>query len=168
MAGAVAVAVAVFKTDKIIGEVVASEYREGIRLVAHFTKLPKGKHGFHIHKAGDLRGEGCHGLCEHYDVGNNTHGDNPHSKGPRHTGDLGNIEIKDGENELKMKYYIKNIKVRDLWGRSIIVHEDEDDLGKGHFDDSKITGHSGARIGCAIFGRSTCQPKYNKTRKNIL
>ncbi len=61
-------AVAVIKTDKIIGEVVAYDFRGGIKLSAHFTRLPPGKHGFHIHKGGDLRGEGCHGLCEHYDV----------------------------------------------------------------------------------------------------
>jgi Cu-Zn family superoxide dismutase len=157
-------AVAVFKTDDIYGDVIVNNYRDGVKLKAHFTKLPGGKHGFHIHKAGDLRGEGCQGLCEHYDIGNNTHGDCPNSKGERHTGDLGNIELKNGLFE--KEYYIKGISVRDLWGRSIIVHQDEDDLGKGPFEDSKVTGHSGARIGCAIFGRVSCKAKYNKTRKN--
>ena len=143
-------AVAVFKTDKIEGEVVVSEYRDGVKVKAHFTKLPSGKHGFHIHKAGDLRGEGCQGLCEHYDIGSNAHGGTPEHGGER-------------------EYYIKGISPQDLWGRSIIVHDDEDDLGEGPFEDSKVTGHSGARIGCAIFGRAavgTCKPKYNKTRKN--
>jgi len=160
-------AVAVFKTDKIEGEVVISEYRDGVKVRAYFTKLPPGKHGFHIHKAGDLRGEGCHGLCEHYDIGNNAHGGAPDHKGERHIGDLGNIELKEGKCE--KDYYIKGIQPSDLWGRSIIVHDDEDDLGNGPFEDSKVTGHSGERIGCAIFGRATsgaCKPKYNKTRKN--
>jgi Cu-Zn family superoxide dismutase len=157
-------AVAVFKQDNIYGEVVVNNYREGVKVKAHFTKLPGGKHGFHIHKAGDLRGEGCHGLCEHYDIGKNSHGGSPDDKGERHTGDLGNIELKNGKFE--KEYYIKGISVRDLWGRSVIVHEDEDDLGKGPFEDSPVTGHSGARIGCAIFGRTSCPPKYNKTRKN--
>jgi Cu-Zn family superoxide dismutase len=157
-------AVAVFKTQQIEGEVLVSNYRDGVKLKAYFTKLPSGKHGFHIHKAGDLRGNGCAGLCEHYDIGNNVHGGPPpHSQ--RHTGDLGNIEIKDGKCE--KEYYIKGITIEDLWGRSIIVHADEDDLGHGPFEDSKITGHSGARIGCAIFGRIACPSaiKYNKTRK---
>jgi Cu-Zn family superoxide dismutase len=157
-------AVAVFRQDNIYGDVIVNNYRDGVKVKAYFTKLPSGKHGFHIHKAGDLRGEGCHGLCEHYDIGKNTHGDEPNSKGERHTGDLGNIELKNGKFE--REYYIKGIKVRDLWGRSIIVHKDEDDLGKGPFEDSKVTGHSGERIGCAIFGRTSCEPKYNKTRKN--
>jgi Cu/Zn superoxide dismutase len=156
--------VAVFKTDDIYGDVIVKNYREGVKVKAHFTKLPPGKHGFHIHKAGDLRGEGCHGLCEHYDIGNNSHGGSPEHDGERHTGDLGNIELKNGI--FKKEYYIKGIKVSDLWGRSIIVHEDEDDLGKGGHEDSQITGHSGKRIGCAIFGRTACKPKYNKTRKH--
>ena len=160
-------AVAVFRTDTIEGEVVVSEYQRGIKLTAHFTKLPKGKHGFHIHRAGDLRGEGCQGLCEHYDIGHNTHGDKPGSKGERHTGDLGNIEIEEGKKEVTKKYYLKGVSSRDLWGRSVIIHADEDDLGKGPFEDSMITGHSGARIGCAIFGRTICRPKYNPLRKTI-
>ena len=88
-------AVAVFKTDRIKGEVLVINYRDGVKLKANFTELPPGKHGFHIHKAGDLRGEGCHGLCEHYDIGKNTHGGSPEHGGQRHTGDLGNIELKD-------------------------------------------------------------------------
>jgi Cu-Zn family superoxide dismutase len=161
-------AVAVFTQDDIYGDVEVTNYRNGVKLKAIFTKLPPGKHGFHIHKAGDLRGEGCHGLCEHYDIGNNSHGGEPTSVGERHTGDLGNIELKNGKFE--KTYYIKGISVKDLWGRSIIVHQDIDDLGKGPFEDSKVTGHSGKRIGCAIFGRAatsnTCKPKYNQTRKN--
>ncbi len=154
-------AVAVFRTDDIYGDVVITNYRSGVKVKASFTKLPPGKHGFHIHKAGDLRGEGCQGLCEHYDIGNNSHGGSPDHNQERHTGDLGNIELKNGKCE--KEYYIKGISVKDLWGRSIIVHADEDDLGTGPFEDSKITGHSGARIGCAIFGRMSCRP--NKTRK---
>ena len=156
-------AVAVFQTKEVEGEVVVSEQGKGSKLVATFTKLPPGKHGFHIHKAGDLRGEGCQGLCEHYDIGQNVHGGSPTSKGPRHTGDLGNIEMKG--KKLRVSYDLKDVSVRELWGRSIIVHDEEDDLGKGPFEDSLITGHSGRRMGCAIFGRTACSPKYNTTRK---
>jgi Cu-Zn family superoxide dismutase len=163
-------AIAVFRTNEIYGDVIVNNYKGGVKVNAEFTKLPIGKHGFHIHKAGDLRGEGCQGLCEHYDIGKNSHGGAPDHKGERHTGDLGNIELKNGKFE--KEYYIKGITVKDLWGRSIIVHQDEDDLGKGPFEDSLVTGHSGARIGCAIFGRGICiasaagKSKNNKTRKN--
>lgn len=149
-------AVAVFNTD-VKGEVVICNKKQGVQITAIFTSLPKGKHGFHIHKAGDLRGEGCKGLCEHYDVGKHDHGDAPESykssnktRKARHTGDLGNI---DGSKK-KWSYYVKGTSVKELWGRSIIIHGDEDDLGKGGFPDSKITGHSGTRMACAIIGRS--------------
>jgi Cu-Zn family superoxide dismutase len=160
-------AVAVFRSDIIEGEVLVKEHNGGVIINAYFSKLPKGKHGFHIHKGGDLRGEGCSGLCEHYDVGHNNHGGSPNSKGERHTGDLGNIEIKDGAKYVRKRYYIKNIDVTDLWGRSVIIHKDEDDLGKGNFEDSLTTGHSGARIGCAIFGRVTCKNKLSKMTRKV-
>ena len=120
-------AIAVFRTDKVEGEVVASSAPGGVHLVATFTKLPPGPHGFHIHKAGDLRGEGCQGLCEHYDIGHHVHGGSPTSNGERHTGDLGNIELKEGKKQMRKTYELKGVTVQELWGRSVIVHEDEDD-----------------------------------------
>ena len=145
-------AVAVFKTPQVEGEVIiCKKDKSHVTLKATFTKLPKGNHGFHIHKAGDLRGEGCKGLCEHYDKGKHNHG-SYHST-IRHTGDLGNIQKK--KHICKKTYTIKST-VHDLLGRSFVVHEDEDDLGKGGFPDSKITGHSGARIACALIGRAMC------------
>ena len=159
-------AIAVFKQQSVEGEVVIKNVKGGVQINAFFTKLPKGKHGCHIHRAGDLRGEGCQGLCDHYDIGKNQHGDSPFSKEERHTGDLGNIEIKANEKEFKKTYYLSNVSVKDLWGRSIIVHQDEDDLGKGSFEDSKTTGHSGKRIGCAIFGRLSCS-SLRQTRKKL-
>ena len=36
--------------------------------------------------------------------------------------------------------------------RSVILHADEDDLGRGGFPDSKTTGHAGARIACGVIG----------------
>jgi len=159
-------AVAVFRTSEIEGEVVAINKQGSVHIIAIFTKLPPGKHGFHIHKAGDLRGEGCMGLCEHYEIAHHRHGGDPTSKEERHTGDLGNIEIAHGNTRMRRSYHLQGVSIKDLWGRSVIVHEDPDDLGKGPFEDSLITGHAGKRMGCAIFGRGICSPKYNHTRKN--
>jgi len=44
--------------------------------------------------------------------------------------------------------------VDEILGRSIIIHQDEDDLGLGNHEDSKTTGHSGARIACSVIGIS--------------
>lgn len=150
-------AVAVFNQPDIVGNTVVTETEDGCRIVATFTKLPPGKHGFHIHVAGDLRGDGCKGACMHWSKKNDTsHGGRPGETPERHTGDLGNIEVG------TYRYKLFGVHPRELWGRTLIVHEDEDDLGRGGHEDSSTTGHSGARIGCAIFGRTTC---VNKTRK---
>ena len=155
-------AVAVFRTDAVVGEVEATATDHGTHLCATFTSLPPGPHGFHLHTAGDLRGTGCQGLCEHYDKGNHCHGDGPHSKGERHTGDLGNIQMRN-KKKITRHYDLKGVRVSDLWGRSIIVHADRDDLGKGGEEDSLITGHSGKRLGCALFGRAHTMRKRRTT-----
>lgn len=148
-------AVAVFQHPRIQGHVVATPCSDGgINLVATFHKLPTGLHGFHIHKAGDLRQKDCKGLCEHYDQGRHRHGAGPGTsgKGDRHTGDLGNVRGK--RKTVRRRYCLPTVSVEDLWGRSIIVHEDKDDLGLGSHVDSGTTGHSGKRMAAAIFGRA--------------
>jgi len=146
-------AVAVFKDGLVKGEIVARQSGQSAVLEVSFSKLPAGKHGFHLHTAGDLRGEGCKGACAHFHKGQpSTHGGLPGKTKQRHTGDLGNIEMP-SKGSFKETYKLKGVRVQELWGRSAIVHADEDDLGYGSFEDSKVTGHSGARIGCAIFGR---------------
>jgi Cu-Zn family superoxide dismutase len=144
-------AVAVFNTRSVQGTVTFSDRKIGLYIEATFTKLPKGKHGFHIHKAGDLRGEGCKLACDHYHKGPpQQHGGPPGSKGQRHTGDLGNVQ------EGKYHYTLYDVTVSDILGRSVIIHADEDDYGLGNQSDSLTTGHSGARIGCAVIGRILC------------
>jgi Cu-Zn family superoxide dismutase len=71
-------------------------------------------------------------------------------KSERHTGDLGNVTIG------RYTYMLKDLNVEDLWGRSVIIHADEDDHGLGGKDDSLTTGHSGKRIACGIIGRIVC------------
>ena len=149
--------ICVLKSNTINGVVKLTEKNSKTLIEGEISGLtPNQKHGFHIHKAGDLRGEGCMGLCEHYDIGHHVHGAGPTSKRERHTGDLGNISLSAKKSFVRKSYYIKGPCVADLLGRSIIVHEDEDDLGQGGHDDSKITGHSGKRLGCAIIGRALC------------
>lgn len=152
----VPLAIAVFNTDNVKGEVVCRDLpNHKVQVKSIFHKLPKGEHGYHIHTNGDLRGEGCKGACAHYHVGpHQDHGGPPASHGPRHTGDLGNIEMP-AKGPLVVTHTIAKTSVRDLWGRSVIVHADPDDYGQGEFEDSKITGHSGARIACAVLGRGS-------------
>ncbi len=107
------------------------------------------KHGFHIHEFGDLS-EGCKTAGAHYNPTGASHG------GPddqvRHVGDLGNI-LSDAEGNAvyeRSDNLISLVGKYSVVGRSCVVHEDEDDLGRGNFPDSKTTGHSGCRIACGI------------------
>ena len=144
------------------GDVIIKATPTGVKVSAHFEELPAGEHGFHIHKNGDLRGEGCLGACEHYNKGTPCDHGGPRTQ-IRHTGDLGNIS----NPPFRKSYSLKDVTVQDLYGRSLIVHADADDLGKGDFPDSKTTGHSGKRIACAIIGRAltTCIKKTRKQKK---
>jgi superoxide dismutase, Cu-Zn family len=133
-----------------------------VKVSAIFRALPSGAHGFHIHEAGDLRNDGCSGACSHYHKGPAaTHGDKPRSgAAPRHTGDLGNVS-----RTGTYTYILRNVRIQDLVGRSVIVHADEDDLGKGGHEDSHTTGHSGARIACGVLGRVVCRSTTRRKRK---
>ncbi len=157
-------AVAVFKGEGgVIGETTFRDMARGCRVDTVFTALPPGLHGFHIHEAGDLRGEGCKAACAHYHKGGATrHGDKPGSGGPRHTGDLGNVRVG------RYTYFLAGVKCADLFGRALIVHADPDDLGLGPHEDSATTGHSGARIACAIIGRvAPCNAPAKTRRKSM-
>ena len=141
-------AVAVFNTRSVKGIVLFKERKSGLFIEATFADLPEGDHGFHIHKAGDLRGEGCKLACDHYHKGAPSHHGGPPGSGTRHTGDLGNVRANS-----KYTYTLRDVTVSDILGRSVIVHAKPDDYGLGGYDDSLVTGHSGARIACAVIGR---------------
>lgn len=160
-------AVAVFQTPTVKGETLFHQRKNGVVVMTQFTALPPGEHGFHIHRAGDLRGQGCLGACDHWHKGGrSTHGGPPTSSGPRHTGDLGNVAIAAGHKEFETEYFLADVKVEELLGRALIVHADPDDLGKGPFEDSLTTGHSGQRIACAIIGRvASCGSSSGKKSK---
>lgn len=146
------------QVQSVKGEVLFEQKGPDVVVSALFTELPPGFHGFHIHKAGDLRGEGCKKACDHYHTGPQAdHGGPPGSQGNRHTGDLGNIAVGPNKKPFEKTYTLENLDISDLYGRSVIVHADPDDLGEGEYEDSKTTGHSGSRIACAIIGRVSCE-----------
>jgi Cu-Zn family superoxide dismutase len=111
-------------------------------------------HGIHIHEAGDLS-DSCTSACSHFNPYNKNHGGLDSKE--RHVGDLGNITAND-KGIVDLLIIDKIIKLKgtksNIIGRSVVIHEDEDDLGLGGFSDSLTTGHSGKRICCAVIGYS--------------
>ncbi|EGR32357.1 copper/zinc superoxide dismutase family protein [Ichthyophthirius multifiliis] len=124
-----------------------------VTITATVNGLKTGLHGFHIHQFGNLT-EGCKTAGPHFNPFQKTHG-GPHDV-ERHVGDLGNIQAVEGQ-QAQFSIVDKLIKLdgaNSVLGRSFVVHADEDDLGKGGHDDSKTTGHAGARLACGTIGLS--------------
>jgi Cu-Zn family superoxide dismutase len=146
------IAIAVFTND-ITGYVKFTEDGDRVRIDVNVTGLkPNSLHGFHVHEAGDLTDK-CTSMCAHFNPFNQTHG-GPDSK-HRHVGDLGNLQA-NKKGEAKYYYYDDVIKLRgtkrNIIGRGLIIHADEDDCGKGGDDESLKTGNAGKRIACAVIG----------------
>uniref|UniRef100_UPI00193A57D4 superoxide dismutase [Cu-Zn] 2-like n=1 Tax=Styela clava TaxID=7725 RepID=UPI00193A57D4 len=113
--------------------------------------LKAGKHGFHVHEFGDFS-QGCISTGGHFNPNLREHA------GPadvdRHVGDLGNI-IAEENGQAVVDITDSQVTLcgaNSVIGRAIVVHADEDDLGRGKFDDSKTTGHAGARLACGVIG----------------
>ena len=74
----------------------------------------------------------------------------------RHVGDLGNLLA----DPFGSSYMCMTDKLISLYGeysvigRSVVVHAQEDDLGKTDHPDSSKTGNSGARVACGVIGLS--------------
>jgi len=146
-------AIAVFNS-KVSGTVTFEEQGEYIVIDIQLKGLSKnGLHGFHVHEVGDLTDK-CESMCAHFNPYNKQHG-GPGSKN-RHVGDLGNLKAdKNGNVNIKMTDDIIKLKGKaNIIGRGLIIHADEDDLGNGLNESSKINGNSGKRIACAIIGIS--------------
>jgi Cu-Zn family superoxide dismutase len=148
-------AIAVFTNKKVQGTVVFEQESldEPVTIELNLRGLkPNSKHGFHVHEYGDMSDE-CTSMCDHFNPYNQVHG-GPHSK-KRHVGDLGNIQADVNGNA---KYQMTDSVIqlfgskRNIIGRGLIVHADQDDLGMGSNEASKKNGNAGKRIGCAVIG----------------
>uniref|UniRef100_G3MMT8 Superoxide dismutase [Cu-Zn] n=2 Tax=Amblyomma TaxID=6942 RepID=G3MMT8_AMBMU len=122
-----------------------------VEVVGEIKGLGKGLHGFHIHEFGDNT-NGCVSAGAHFNPHNKEHGAPADTN--RHVGDLGNVIAgEDGVAKVNIKdSIISLIGEHNIIGRSVVVHADPDDLGKGGHELSKTTGNAGARLACGVVG----------------
>ncbi|CAK9441396.1 uncharacterized protein LODBEIA_P52640 [Lodderomyces beijingensis] len=114
---------------------------------------PNALRGFHVHAFGDNT-NGCTSAGPHFNPFGKTHGAPEDEE--RHVGDLGNISTDSHgvAKGTKQDLLIKLIGKDSVLGRTVVVHAGTDDYGKGGFEDSKTTGHAGARPACGVIGIS--------------
>ncbi|XP_006210737.2 copper chaperone for superoxide dismutase [Vicugna pacos] len=113
--------------------------------------LKPGLHGLHVHQFGDLT-RNCNSCGDHFNPDGMSHGGPQDSD--RHRGDLGNVQA-DADGRAVFRIEDEKLKVWDVIGRSLVIDEGEDDLGRGGHPLSKVTGNSGERLACGIIARSS-------------
>lgn len=124
------------------GRVTFTQMGDEVKVVARITGLPPGKHGFHIHEKGDVSAPDLMSAGGHFNPGGHMHGGPTTS--PVHAGDLGNITA-DAAGNANYELTVHGLSIgtgepNDILGRSVMIHDKEDDLS------SQPTGASGARI----------------------
>ncbi|XP_049267983.1 superoxide dismutase [Cu-Zn] isoform X2 [Rhipicephalus sanguineus] len=122
-----------------------------VRLHGNITRLPQGKHGFHVHEYGDLS-DGCLSTGPHFNPYGMNHG--APTADVRHVGDLGNIIAdENGSAVFNMSDHLLKLNGNNsIIGRAVVVHADADDLGCGGNNDSLKTGNAGSRLTCCVIG----------------
>jgi Cu-Zn family superoxide dismutase len=129
--------------SQVTGTVTFTKSGDDVQVVADIQNLKPGKHGFHLHEKGDCSAPDASSAGAHF---NPTH---QHHGGPataeHHAGDLGNIEADaSGKAHLDWKGKLKLTGEDSIIGKSVVVHEKEDDLK------TDPTGNSGGRIACGV------------------
>ncbi|XP_043224309.1 superoxide dismutase [Cu-Zn]-like isoform X2 [Amphibalanus amphitrite] len=123
-----------------------------VMITGRISGLSPGKHGLHVHEHPNLTDQ-CKGAGGHFNPFQSPHGAQTNGIDSRHVGDLGNIEANfDGIAELNIVDDIISLfpGEADIFRRSVVVHSDRDDLGKGGNEGSLKTGNAGMRLACGI------------------
>lgn len=139
--------------DLVKGVIRFVQTPEGCIIDGTVDGLTPGQHGMHIHECGDIS-NGCDSVGEHFNPNNSPHGDPENDLSERHLGDLGNILV-DTTGRATFRRIDKFLKIPEIIGRSFIITNDPDDLGRGNNPESKINGNSGIRLACGIIARSS-------------
>lgn len=102
----------------------------------------------HIHEYGDLS-KGCGSTGGHYNPLGVNH--------PQHPGDFGNFVPVNGKIRHSLDSSATLFGRLSILGRSVVIHEGEDDLGRGGNVESLLNGNAGGRLACCVIGLANPQ-----------
>lgn len=122
------------------GEVRFYQQPGSVLVVADIVGLPpnsKGFYGFHIHEGASCTGADFADTGGHYNPANTEH--------PNHAGDLPPLMLSGGSAYMAVK--TDRFCVRDIIGRTVVIHDDPDDFR------SQPAGNSGMKIACGVICR---------------
>src|SRR6202165_2955264 len=129
--------------SQVTGTVTFTPTADGTQIVADITGLKPGKHGLHIHEKGDCSAPDASSAGAHFNPTHSHHGGPDTAE--RHAGDLGNITADaTGRVHLEWKGKLQLNGPDAIVGKSVVVHEKEDDLK------TDPAGNSGTRIACGV------------------
>jgi len=140
--------------SEAFGTVTISQPFEGASIVVEgsiFNLKPNSQFGLHVHEQGDLT-NACLSAGAHFNPYIKLHGSERSAE--RHWGDFGNI-ASDALGKARIFINIPEgslIGADTYFGRALVLHEREDDLGLTDHELSKTTGNSGSRIACGVIG----------------
>ena len=133
-----------------IGTIEFMDTPKGLAIMPDLKGLSAGQHGFHVHEnascaAKDKDGKPVAGLAAggHYDPSNTKLHAGPQGGG--HLGDLPLLTVA-ADGTSKESLTASRLKVSDLQGRSIMIHE----AGDNFSDQPKPLGGGGARVACGV------------------
>jgi superoxide dismutase, Cu-Zn family len=130
-------------SSEVKGQVTFTKTGDDVQVVADIENLKPGKHGFHIHEKGDCSAPDASSAGAHFNPTHQHHG-GP-STAEHHAGDLGNLTVDaTGRVHLEWTGKLQLNGPDSIVGKSVVVHEKEDDLK------TDPAGNSGTRIACGV------------------
>ncbi|XP_056156159.1 extracellular superoxide dismutase [Lampris incognitus] len=135
----------------IYGQVLFKQlYPDGqLQVLVNLRGLPAREsvmRAIHIHQFGDLS-KGCGTAGPHFNPSGQHHANHP--------GDLGNFGSSHGQICMLVRAKATLFGAQSVLGRSVVLHDGEDDMGRGGDEESLRSGNAGPRIACCIVGVSS-------------